>query len=243
MLAVGIPRVGEPLRGPDVDVLARRRLVGSAGGLRRSRRRRRAPPRRAARDDRRARRLRDDARLPRVRRGRRAARAVPHVAQHEHRAARQPSCRELFGTNIPLRWSIAHLYQAVSTTSRTSPHVRFLTTLAGYVHWQLTGRRVLGVGDASGMFPIDPATTTTTPSWSRRFDGLVAQPGAGSGPHRAAARGARRRPTRRGADRRTVPPSSTRPERCVPASRCAHRRAMPARAWSRRTRSPRAPAT
>ena len=45
-----------------------------------------------------------------------------------------------------------------STTSRTSPTSRFLTTLAGYVHWQLTGRKVLGVGDASGMFPIDPAT-------------------------------------------------------------------------------------
>ncbi|MFD5213767.1 xylulokinase [Microbacterium sp. NPDC058345] len=65
---------------------------------------------------------------------------------------------ELLGVNIPLRWSIAHLHQAVIDAE---PHVRqvaSLTTLAGYVHWRLTGRRVLGVGDASGMFPIDSAT-------------------------------------------------------------------------------------
>ena len=62
---------------------------------------------------------------------------------------------ELFCYNIPLRWSISHLYQAILNDE---PHVKdidFLTTLAGYIHWQLTGRRVLGVGDASGMLPVD----------------------------------------------------------------------------------------
>lgn len=61
---------------------------------------------------------------------------------------------DLFGTNIPLRWSIAHLHQAVLDAEPHVPEVRFVTTLAGYVHWKLTGEKVLGVGDASGMFPI-----------------------------------------------------------------------------------------
>jgi len=65
---------------------------------------------------------------------------------------------ELFEFNIPQRWSIAHLYQAILNEE---PHVKgisHLTTLAGYVHWKLTGRKVLGVGEASGMFPIDSRT-------------------------------------------------------------------------------------
>jgi len=65
---------------------------------------------------------------------------------------------ELFGTNIPLRWSIAHLHQAVLDEEPHVPQLDFVTTLAGYVHWQLTGQKVLGIGDASGMFPIDSAT-------------------------------------------------------------------------------------
>ncbi len=81
---------------------------------------------------------------------------------------------ELFGTNIPLRWSIAHLYQAVLDDEPHVPQIAFLTTLAGYVHWQLTGRRVLGVGDASGMFPIDSATDDYDAELLRRFDDLVA---------------------------------------------------------------------
>lgn len=62
---------------------------------------------------------------------------------------------ERFAFNVPQRWSVAHLYQAILDGE---PHVRdiaYLTTLAGYVHWRLTGERVLGVGEASGMFPID----------------------------------------------------------------------------------------
>ncbi|MGW8483007.1 xylulokinase [Microbacterium sp. NPDC055903] len=65
---------------------------------------------------------------------------------------------ELLGVNIPLRWSIAHLHQAVVDAEPHVPQLDFVTTLAGYVHWRLTGERVLGVGDASGMFPIDSAT-------------------------------------------------------------------------------------
>ena len=61
----------------------------------------------------------------------------------------------LFGVNIPLRWSIAHLHQAVRDAEPHVPQIASLNTLAGYVHERLTGRRVLGIGDASGMFPID----------------------------------------------------------------------------------------
>ena len=81
---------------------------------------------------------------------------------------------ELFGTNIPLRWSIAHLHQAVLDEEPHVPRVRFVTTLAGYVHWQLTGRKVIGIGDASGMFPIDSATKDYDATMLGQFDGLVA---------------------------------------------------------------------
>jgi sugar (pentulose or hexulose) kinase len=62
------------------------------------------------------------------------------------------------GHSIPHRWSIAHLYQAILDGEEHIERIGHLTTLAGYVHWQLSGHKVLGVGDASGMFPIDPAT-------------------------------------------------------------------------------------
>ncbi len=65
---------------------------------------------------------------------------------------------DLLGVNIPLRWSIAHLHQAVLEGEAHVPQLDFVTTLAGYVHERLTGERVLGVGDASGMFPIDSST-------------------------------------------------------------------------------------
>lgn len=79
----------------------------------------------------------------------------------------------LFGVNIPLRWSIAHLHQAVVDAEPHVPQVRFCTTLAGYVHWRLTGRKVLGVGDASGMFPIDPATKGYDAELMARYDDLA----------------------------------------------------------------------
>ena len=61
----------------------------------------------------------------------------------------------LFRFNIPQRWSIAHLYQAVLNGEEHVADIAFLTTLAGYIHWQLTGEKVMGIGEASGMFPID----------------------------------------------------------------------------------------
>lgn len=79
----------------------------------------------------------------------------------------------LLGFNVPLRWSVAHLYQAVLDDEPHVPDVAFLTTLAGYVHWRLTGRRVLGVGDASGMFPIDPATRDYDAGMLARVDALL----------------------------------------------------------------------
>ncbi|MDR1430808.1 MAG: FGGY-family carbohydrate kinase [Propionibacteriaceae bacterium] len=86
---------------------------------------------------------------------------------------------ELFGHNIPLRWSIAHLGQAVADRE---PHVRqvaYLTTLAGYVHWQLTGEKVIGVGDASGMFPIDTKLGGFNQQMVAQFDTLVSERGLG----------------------------------------------------------------
>lgn len=86
---------------------------------------------------------------------------------------------ELFVYNIPLRWSISHLYQAILNNE---PHVRnihFLTTLAGYVHWQLTGEKVLGIGDASGMLPIDPETKNYSAPMIEKFNQLIAPKGFG----------------------------------------------------------------
>ena len=86
---------------------------------------------------------------------------------------------ELFQYNIPERWSIAHLYQCVLNNEEHVSKVAFFTTLAGYVHWKLTGRKVLGVGDASGMFPIDPTTRTWEAEFIRQFNELpevAAQP-------------------------------------------------------------------
>ncbi len=65
---------------------------------------------------------------------------------------------EMFQFNIPQRWSIAHHYQAMLNQEPHIKDIHFLTTLAGYVHWKLTGQKVLGVGEASGMFPIDSTT-------------------------------------------------------------------------------------
>ncbi|MCL1949368.1 MAG: FGGY-family carbohydrate kinase [Turicibacter sp.] len=65
---------------------------------------------------------------------------------------------ELFQFNIPQRWSIAHLYQAILNEELHLKDIAYFTTLAGYVHWRLTGEKVLGIGDASGMFPIDSMT-------------------------------------------------------------------------------------
>lgn len=84
---------------------------------------------------------------------------------------------EKLGYHIPQRWSIAHLYQAILNGEEHVSKVDFFTTLAGYVHWKLTGKKVLGVGDASGMFPIDPETRAYYPKMIETFNGLVASKG------------------------------------------------------------------
>lgn len=83
----------------------------------------------------------------------------------------------LLGFNIPQRWSAAHLYQAVLNGEDHVDKVAFFTTLAGYVHWRLTGRRVLGVGDASGMFPIDSVTGDYDAGMIQKFDEKIAARG------------------------------------------------------------------
>ncbi|MDR0452591.1 MAG: FGGY-family carbohydrate kinase [Treponema sp.] len=84
-----------------------------------------------------------------------------------------------FRFNIPQRWSIAHLYQAILNQEAHVKDIAFLTTLSGYVHWKLTGRKALGVGDASGMFPIDSAMNNYNPGMMEQFDGLIAGRGFG----------------------------------------------------------------
>ncbi len=86
---------------------------------------------------------------------------------------------ELFVYNIPLRWSISHLYQAILDNEEHVKDIKYLTTLAGYIHWQLTGQFVLGIGDASGMIPVDPATKTYSAEMVEKFDKLVAPKGFG----------------------------------------------------------------
>jgi len=85
----------------------------------------------------------------------------------------------LFGYNIPQRWSIAHLYQAILNKEEHVGRVAFFTTLAGFVHWKLTGEKVLGVGDASGMFPIDSSTRDYNKVMIDKFDKLIAGKGIG----------------------------------------------------------------
>ena len=81
---------------------------------------------------------------------------------------------DLFVYNTPLRWSISHLYQAILDNEAHVKDIDFLTTLAGYVHWQLTGEKVLGIGDASGMLPIDPTTHNYSAEMVAKFDKLIA---------------------------------------------------------------------
>ena len=84
---------------------------------------------------------------------------------------------KLFNYNIPLRWSISHLYEAILDNEEHVSDIKYLTTLAGYVHWQVTGQFVLGVGDASGMIPVDPATKTYDATMVKKFDELIAPKG------------------------------------------------------------------
>ena len=79
----------------------------------------------------------------------------------------------LFGFNIPQRWSIAHLYQAILNGEEHVKDIAFLTTLAGYIHWQLTGEKVMGVGEASGMFPIDSGKLDYDEGMVQKFKALT----------------------------------------------------------------------
>ena len=79
----------------------------------------------------------------------------------------------LFGFNIPQRWSIAHLYQAILNGEEHLPRLAHLTTLAGYIHYELTGRHVMGVGEAAGMFPIDSAKNDYDQRMVDLFDALT----------------------------------------------------------------------
>lgn len=79
---------------------------------------------------------------------------------------------ELFDFNIPQRWSIAHLYQAIFNGEEHVKDISYLTTLAGYVHWKLSDKKVLGIGEASGMFPIDSAANTYDAEMMQQFDNI-----------------------------------------------------------------------
>ena len=80
---------------------------------------------------------------------------------------------EVLGFNIPQRWSIAHYYQAILNNESHVGDIDYLTTLAGYIHWRLTGLKVMGVGEASGMFPIDSSKCDYDQAMVEKFDALT----------------------------------------------------------------------
>ena len=84
---------------------------------------------------------------------------------------------ELFDFNMPQRWSGSHIYQAILNEEEHVQDIAFLTTLAGYIHWKLTGNKVLGVGDASGMFPIDSKTRDWNKEMLVKFDEKIVPKG------------------------------------------------------------------
>lgn len=83
----------------------------------------------------------------------------------------------LFAFNIPQRWSIAHLFQAILNKEEHVKDISFFTTLAGYIHWKLSGKKVLGVGEASGMFPIDSSVCDYNQKMINQFDELTEKKG------------------------------------------------------------------
>lgn len=94
-------------------------------------------------------------------------------------AAAAGELTELFQFNIPLRWSISQLYQAILNKEDHVPQVAYITTLAGYIHYLLSGRKVMGVGEASGMFPIDSAAMDYDQKMLDQFQDLIADRGFG----------------------------------------------------------------
>lgn len=81
---------------------------------------------------------------------------------------------ELFHFNIPLRWTVAHLYQRILDKEAHVKQLDYVTTLSGYIHYKLTGKKVIGIGDAAGMFPIDSNTYTYDADMVKKFDALIA---------------------------------------------------------------------
>lgn len=80
---------------------------------------------------------------------------------------------ELFNFNIPLRWTVAHLYQRILDKEEHVKNLDYVSTLSGYIHWLLTGKRVIGIGDAAGMFPVDPETHDYDEVMVNKFDDLL----------------------------------------------------------------------
>lgn len=80
---------------------------------------------------------------------------------------------DLFQFNIPLRWSVAHLYQRILDNEEHVKKLAYVSTLSGYIHWKLTGEKVLGIGDAAGMFPIDSDTYDYNEEMVYKFDQLI----------------------------------------------------------------------
>ena len=104
----------------------------------------------------------------------RAGAKGPHLGNHNTITGEAAEkLTELLGFNIPQRWSIAHFYQAILNRESHVKDVAFLTTLAGYIHWTLTGEKVMGVGEASGMFPIDSSTCDYNEAMVQKFNGLT----------------------------------------------------------------------
>lgn len=86
---------------------------------------------------------------------------------------------ELFEYPVPQRWSIAHLYQSILNKEAHVSRIAHATTLAGYVHWKLTGEKIVGVGEASGMFPVDSARQDFDSAMVEQFDSLIQREGCG----------------------------------------------------------------
>ena len=127
---------------------------------------------------------------------------------------------ELFGFNIPQRWSIAHLWHAIRTGEAHVGKLAHITTLAGYFHYMLTGVNAVGIGEASGMFPIDSETLDYDRGMMEKFD----RPYRGAALHaaRSAAAGPARRCPGRQADRRRCGPPrwhAVRRASCLPRPR------------------------
>ena len=124
------------------------------------------------------RRERDDARLHALRRQREML-ASFRTWRNTNTGEAAEILSKLFNFNMPLRWSLSHLYQAILDEEPHVKDVAFLTTLAGYIHWQLTGEKVIGIGDASGIMPICSESKTYAAEMVAKFDNLVADKGFG----------------------------------------------------------------